>query len=77
MFKGGPVLDLYDENGKARVGLFMGKDGPALELCDAAEMGRATLGAARGKTPDGKTITYPESSLLLYRPDGKVIWSAP
>jgi hypothetical protein len=37
---------------------------------------RARLGAAETQTPDGKTITYPESSLILFGQDGKVIWLA-
>ena len=53
-------------------------DTPGMALYNAAGQNRATLGVTRGQTHDGKTITYPESSLLLYGADGKVtVWSAP
>jgi hypothetical protein len=35
------------------------------------------LGVMGTVTPDGKTTTYPESSLILFGADGKVKWSAP
>jgi len=72
-----PVLGLFDAAGKASVGLGVGADGPMLELYDENGTPRVTLGAGQTKTPDGKTITYPESSLLLFGADGKGIWSAP
>ncbi|MHC4637194.1 MAG: hypothetical protein ACYTBV_06765 [Planctomycetota bacterium] len=75
--KDGPRLNLYGENGKGDVSLIVGKSGPRLSLYDENGKGRASLGAAKTNTPDGNTITYPESSLLLFGPDGKVIWSAP
>jgi len=75
--KDGPVLGLGDENGTPRAALVVGKDGPVLSLYDAGGQGRANLGAASTKMPDGNTITYPESSMLLFGADGKAIWSAP
>ncbi len=71
------MLGLRDENGKARVGLGVGKYGPGLALFDENGKPRAALGANQTTTPDGKLITYPESSLLLFKPDGKVLWQAP
>lgn len=73
----GPVLALYGENGKTRAGLAVLKDGPLLRLLDENEKPRATLGISQTTTPDGKVISYPESSLLLYKPDGTVLWQAP
>jgi hypothetical protein len=35
------------------------------------------LGAGQTITPDGRKITYPESSMRLFNPEGKVIWSVP
>jgi len=35
------------------------------------------LGTGRTVLPDGREITYPESSLRLFGPDGKTIWHAP
>lgn len=52
------------------------KDGPGLELFDKKDNLRLVAGKAELTTPDGKTIAYPESSLILFGPDGKVIWSA-
>ena len=74
--KDGPALGLNDENGKTRAGLTVTKDGPALGLYDENGNSRATVGVTQTKNPEGKTTTYPESSLLLYGTDGKVIWQA-
>jgi hypothetical protein len=46
---------------------------PALLLFDENGKLRACLGIGQASTPDGRTITYPESSLRLYKPDGKVL----
>ncbi len=70
-------LNLSDENGESRALLFMDKDGPRLSLSDENEKIRATLGINKTITPDGKTINYPESSLLLYDPNENVIWTVP
>jgi len=65
-----------DENGTARVAEAVFKDSPVLFLSD--EKGKACFvaGKTATETPDGKTIAYPESSLILFGPDGKVIWRA-
>ena len=73
----GPSLTLFDENGKPRIFLAVEKDGPKLDLADKNEKTRAMLGVNTIKTSDGKTITYPESSLVLLDPNEKVIWLAP
>ena len=75
--KDGPGLNLYDEKGNGRAALGVLKDGAALALFDEKGKGRTTLGVNQTVTPDGKTITYPESSLLLFDEKGKRIWSAP
>ncbi len=75
--KDGPRLDLWDENGNTRAMLSVDKDGPALTLIDENGNPRACLGGTLTKTPDGKTINYPESSLLLFDPDGTARWCAP
>jgi len=72
----GPRLSLYDENGKVRAGLWAYKDGPGLALYDENGNERFKAGKTTTVTPDGKKIEYPESSLILSGPDGKVIWSA-
>jgi hypothetical protein len=73
LVKGCPVLNLYDQNGKRRTGL---SAAPGLALWDEKGQIRFAAGKAGTKSPDGKTIEYPESSLILFGPDGKVIWSA-
>jgi hypothetical protein len=74
----GPTLFLYDAASKTRAALTVNADGgPTLFLYDVAGKGRATLGTEKFIMPDGKTITYPESSLLLFGPDGRVLWQAP
>ena len=77
VLKDGPALDLLDENGKPRASLDVDKNGPGLNLFDKNDKGRAVLGISQTTTPDGKVITYPESSLLLFDPNGNVIWMAP
>jgi len=72
----GPALVLADENGRPRASLAISKDGPSLSLWDEKGVGRFAAGKTKAISPDGKTIEYPESSLILYGPDGKVIWSA-
>ena len=72
----GPSLRLFDAAGKGRIGMDVGADGPGLVLRDAAGKARATVGVTQTTSPDGRTTTYPESSLLLFGPDGKVIWQA-
>lgn len=76
MFEDGPHLALFDENGKTRAGLNVGKDGPHLNLYDENEKIRFMAGKTATTTPEGKTIAYPESSLVLFGPDGTAIWSA-
>ena len=52
-------------------------DGPILEVLDENGKLRAKMGATLFVSPDGRRTIYPESSLLLFGADGKVIWSAP
>jgi hypothetical protein len=74
--KYGPSLMLSDENDKIRATLDVIENGPTLLLSDEKGHDRFVAGKAGTVSPDGKTIEYPESSLILYGPDGKVIWSA-
>ena len=61
-----PVLRLWDEKGAFRAALGVAKDGPRLSLYDANSKPRAVLGVEK----DGPGL------LLMFGPDGKVIWSA-
>jgi hypothetical protein len=72
----GPGLDLNDYNGESRASFGVNKLGPTLTLKDEKGMPRLRAGRAELTEPDGKRLGYPESSLLLFGPDGKVIWSA-
>jgi hypothetical protein len=74
--KDGTLLSLCDGNGKPRAGLSTTKDGPSLELYDENGNGRFMAGIITMISPEGKTVAYPESSLILFGPDGKIIWSA-
>ena len=56
--------------------LTVDKDGPSLNLRDEKGKARFIAGKTRLEAPDGKVIEYPESSLVLFGPDGKIIWSA-
>ena len=53
------------------------RDGPWLSLTDSLGKSRAEVGATRVLLEDGATMTYPVSSVRLYRSDGTVIWKAP
>lgn len=75
--KEGPVLVMNDKNGKMRLWLNMGDVGPQVVLMGENEEDRAVFGATQTKSKDGKTIIYPESSLILFGPDGPALWSAP
>jgi len=73
---GTPWLSLSDEKGVTRALLRVGSEGPTLELHDENGKIRFSAGKTKLLSPDGKIIEYPESSLILFGPDGKVIWSA-
>jgi len=75
---GRPDLWLSDENGKTRASLDLTESGqPALTLDDENGNERASLGATGTTTTDGRKVSYPESSLLLFGQDGKLVWQAP
>ena len=76
--KSRPTLAFSDAaTGKTRVFLSTDKEGPKLVLSDATGQDRTVLGTGAAETPDGKTITYPESTLMLFGPDGTALWKAP
>ena len=72
----GPTLLMWDEKLNVRAKLVADPDGPSLELHDEKGRTRFAAGKTWIESQDGKTIEYPESSLILYGPDGEVIWSA-
>lgn len=74
--KNGPGLALNDAK-EVRVMMRLWEDGPSLNLYDEKGQGRATLGKTRVTSSDGRVMIHPESSLLLFGPDNKVIWEAP
>ena len=76
----GPALILLNENDKyfmPSVWLDGSKTGPVVQIFDKNGKGRAALGVSKTTTPDGKITIYPESSLLLFDPNGNVVWMAP
>lgn len=75
--KEGAVIALMDDGGTARTWLTSLGGGPQLNIGDINGTVRATLGAGKIIMPDGKSIVYPESSLLLFGADGKVLWQTP
>ena len=76
---GSPDLALYDAAGKTRAIMSLTKDNaPYLGLGDKNGILRAILGAARLTAAKTEEVTIrPESSLVLFDKDGKVIWEAP
>ncbi len=82
---GGPTLTFYDAKGKERFYLSLLEDKPTLHLYDKKGKLRAALGSTslkitRPGVGGGKAETEekrPESSLVLFDKDEKVIWKAP
>lgn len=74
----GTGLYLADERGKTRATLNLGRDGVGLSLLDRDGTRRAALGRAETERQrDGVGERRPESSLLLFDAEGKVVWEAP
>jgi hypothetical protein len=69
-------LWLLNDNGESRASLAVDNLGPTLALKDEKGMLRLKAGRAELRTPDGETFGYPESSLILFGADGKIIWRA-
>jgi hypothetical protein len=70
------ALCLYDKNG-IRAVLGAVEDGAGLQLSDVNGKPRASFGAGYTTMPDGRKITYPESSIRLSNPEAQTIWAAP
>ena len=73
---GNPSLSFRDENDGTRLWLSIADNGPFLSLADRNDTIRAMLGASASKSPDGRVILYPESTLWLKEENGE-IWLAP
>lgn len=71
------VFSMCDNKGNPRTLLSVSKNGPMLSLVDENGTPRACLGINKTTTPNGKIVSYPESSLLLFDPNSNVIWEAP
>jgi len=76
---GGPSLAFRDAAGKVRAAMHMTEDGnPSLRLEDKNGKPRAVLGATSLETtPTAEVTMRPESSLVLFGTDGKLMWKAP
>lgn len=75
------TLDVDKKNGlgraNPRAALIVRRSGPWLSLFGNFAQQRAEIGATHVVLKDGATMTYPVSSVRLYRLDGTVIWKAP
>jgi hypothetical protein len=73
-----PGVYLYDQKGEPRSSLVLDADGsPSLTLNDPKHV-RAVLGSSCLKnTTTGSTEHRSPSSLVLFREDGKLLWSTP
>jgi len=75
---GTPILSMKDEKGNHRMTLVVLPDGtPRLDIKDEKGESRALLGGSDTESPDGTITKYPESTLILFGPDGKALWKAP
>jgi hypothetical protein len=74
-----PGLYLMNGPTSIRAKLQLNDDGsPRLELLDANNRARAVLGRTLLETiRTGESVDYPESSLVLFDKDGKLLWRAP
>lgn len=72
----GSTVVLRDPAGNVRMSLFADKDGPSICLNDATGKTRAQIGCVSLSNRKGQVTTNPESSLVLFGPDGKVIFDA-
>jgi hypothetical protein len=72
-------LELLDPAGKLRAALGLREDGsPYLGLLDKNQKFRAVMGATSPEPERTVDFTMrPESSLVLFDTDGKVVWQAP
>jgi hypothetical protein len=77
IYKDTPSLFLRDKKDQLRADLALSKNGPTLNLFDENGKARAAMGAVQTASPDGTQTKYPESSLFLFGPDGKTLWSVP
>ena len=71
------AITLADTGGRERVHLAVTGNDTNLRLLDESGKVRTTLGAELITTRTGVEERRPESSLVLFGPDGKVAWSAP
>jgi hypothetical protein len=53
------------------------KDGPTMVLFDENSIIRLMAGKSDLGSSIGTRVSYPESSIVLFGPDGKVTWSVP
>jgi hypothetical protein len=76
---GAPCLSLWDEKARIRWHAAVENDGaPSLSLRDRNGAGRAILGATSLTDPTtGVETSFPENTLLLYGPDGKILERLP
>lgn len=70
-------LFLHDDLGNKRLELKVTKSGSSIGLSDDKGNARCTIGSNATTQKDGRTTLYPESSIWLFGPDGKGLWSAP
>lgn len=75
--KHGPSLAFKDKKGVMRQCLLLDDKGPQFMLFDERQTLRTVIGAMSTISKDGKKTTYPESSLLLFGPDEKVLRALP
>lgn len=74
----GSGLEIVDDKGNLRAALRATADEPSLLLTDDRVRTRLALGYAElGMTKTGERVTRPESSIVLFDRDGKVIYKVP
>jgi len=78
LFENRPGFSLLDDKGNSRLQMSLFENGPDFRLADDKGTTRAVLGTTSLVTEKtGVTEGRPESSLVLFGPDGKVIETIP
>jgi hypothetical protein len=74
----GPEITISDKNQNTRINIGVDEESLAkIDIYDSNGNSRSTLGSSKLVNKKGQKITCPESTLVLFDADGKVLFEAP